>query len=125
MTLPTFINLQPNEYIQEFNYYPFLIKLDKYVGIFNTLNDLNNKVCVTNKPEEFNLRMFNMITGKNKSKTWTKHILCECKCKFDKRTCSSDQWWNNDKCRFECKERHVCWKDYTWNHEKGSCENRK
>ena len=69
MTLPTFINLQPNEYIQEFNYYPFLIKLDKYVGIFNTLNDLNNKVCVTNKPEEFNLRMFNMITGKNESKT--------------------------------------------------------
>ena len=31
-------------------------------------------------------------------KTLTKHISCECKCKFDSRKCNSDQWWNNDKC---------------------------
>ena len=52
--------------------------------------------------------MFNMITGINESKTLTKHISCECKCKFDERKCNSDQWWNNDKCKCECKKRHVC-----------------
>ena len=36
---PTFINLHPNEYNQEFQRYPFTVKLDKFVGIFNTLND--------------------------------------------------------------------------------------
>ena len=39
-----------------------------------------------------------MITGINESKTLTKHILCECKCKFDGKKCNSDQLWNNDKC---------------------------
>ena len=31
-----------------------------------------------------------MITGINESKTLTKHILCECKCKFDGTKCKSD-----------------------------------
>ena len=37
-----------------------------------------------------------MITGIDKSKTLTKHISCECKCKFDGRKYNSDQWWNDD-----------------------------
>ena len=36
----TLINLDPNEYNQEFHYCPFLIKLDRRVGSFNSLNDL-------------------------------------------------------------------------------------
>ena len=39
-----------------------------------------------------------MITEINESKTLTKDISCECKCKFDGRIFNSDQWWNNDKC---------------------------
>ena len=46
MTQPTLINLHPNEYSQEFNYYPFDVKLDRCVGSCNTLNDLSNKVWV-------------------------------------------------------------------------------
>ena len=38
-----------------------------------------------------------MITGINKSKRLTKHISCECKCKFDGRKCNPNQRWNNDK----------------------------
>ena len=33
---PTFINLHPDEYSQEFHYYPFTVKLDKCVGSCNT-----------------------------------------------------------------------------------------
>ena len=88
---PTFINLHPNEYSQEFHYYPFTVKLDKCVGSCNTLNDLSNKVCVPNKTEDLNLSVFNMITGINESKTLTKHISCEYRCKFDGRKCNSDQ----------------------------------
>ena len=88
---PNFINLNPNEYSQEFHHYPFIVKLDKCIGSCNTLNDLSNKVCVHNKTEDLNLIVLNMITGINESKTLTKHILCECKCKFDKRKCNSNQ----------------------------------
>ena len=88
---PTFINLHPNEYNQEFHYYPFTGKLDKCVGSCKTLNDLSNKVCVPNKTENLNLNVFNMITGTNESKILTKHISCKCKCKFDERNCNLDQ----------------------------------
>ena len=98
MTLPTLINFHPNEYSQEFHYYPSAFKLDRCVGICNTLNDLSNKVCVPNKTEDLNLSVFNMITGINESETLAKHISCKCKCKFDGRKYNSDQWWNNDKC---------------------------
>ena len=105
MTQSTLINLHPNEYSQEAHYYPFAVKLDRCVGSCNTLNDLFHKVCVLNKTEDLNLSLLNMITGKNKSKTLTKDISCECKCKFDGRKCNSDQCWNNDKCRSESKKK--------------------
>ena len=99
MIQPTLINLHPNEYSQEFHYYPFAAKLDRCVGSCNNLNDLSNKVCVPNKTEDLNLNVFNMITGINESKRLTKHISCKCKCRFDWKKCNSDQWWNNDKCQ--------------------------
>ena len=49
-----------------------------------------------------------MITGINESKTLAKHILSECKCRFDGRRCNSDQWWKNDKGQCECKKHQVC-----------------
>ena len=48
----TFINLHPNEYSQEFHYYPLTVKLCKWDGSCNTLNDLFNKVCAPNKTED-------------------------------------------------------------------------
>ena len=33
-----------------------------------------------------------MIAGINESKTLTKHISCQCKCKFDKNKFESNQW---------------------------------
>ena len=59
---------------------------------FITLNNLSNKVCVPNKTEDLNLGVLNMIAGINESKTLTKNILCECKCKFDGRKFNSGQW---------------------------------
>ena len=66
-----------------------------------------------------------MITGINELNTLIKHISCKCKCKFDGRKCNSVQWWNNHKCRCECKKRHICKKDYIWNSAICSCENGK
>ena len=49
-----------------------------------------------------------MIKGMNESKTLTKHISCECKCKFDDRKCNSNRKWNNyNECKNPKKHR-VC-----------------
>ena len=58
---PTLIDLHPNQYSQELHYYPFVVKLDKYVGSHNALNDLSNKVYDPNKTEDLNIHVFNMI----------------------------------------------------------------
>ena len=94
-TQTTLINLHPNEYSQEFQYYAFSIKLHRCVGSSNTLNELSNKVCTPNKAEDLNLSVFNMITGINESTKLTKRISCECKYKPDGTKCHSNQWWNN------------------------------
>ena len=39
MIQPTLINLHPNDYSQEFHYYPFAVKFDRCVGSCNTLNN--------------------------------------------------------------------------------------
>ena len=125
MIQPTIINLHPNEYTQGLHYYPFTINLDKCVRTCNTLNDLSNKVCVPNKTEHLNIHVFNMITGINESKTLTKHVSCECKCKFDWRKCNSNQKWNKNKCRCEFKKHHIREKGYIWNPAKCTCKNGK
>ena len=66
-----------------------------------------------------------MVTGINESKTLTKYISCECKCKFGGRKYNSNQWWNNDKCRCECKKHYICEKDHIWNPATCSYENGK
>ena len=125
MTQPTLINLYSNEYSQEFHYYPFAVKLDRCVGSCNTLNDLSNKACVPNKTDDLNLSLFNMITRINEPKTLTKHISCECKCKFHEGKCKSNQLLNNYKCRCECKKHHICEKEYVCNPATCDCENGK
>ena len=82
---PTLINFHPNDYSQEFHQYLFLVKLDWCFGSCNALNDLFNKVCISNKTKDLNLSIFNIITGINETKILTKDISCECKCKFDGR----------------------------------------
>ena len=68
MNQPILINSHPYEYSQEFHCYPFAVKLDRYAGICNTLNDSPNKVCVPNKTKDLNLSGFNIITGINESR---------------------------------------------------------
>ena len=80
------------------------------------------------KTEDLNLSVFNMITGLNESKISTKHISCECKCKFDGRKCNLNQKCNNDICWSECKnpkKHHVCEKDCIWSSATCSFENGK
>ena len=81
-------------------------------------------MVIPNKTEDLNLNVF-MITGINESKTLTKYISCECKCKFDGRNCNSDQWWNNYKCSRESKKREKCEKEYIWNSAACNCKNGK
>ena len=87
MNRPTLICLNPAEY----NYYPFMVSLDKCSGSYNTANVLSAKLCVQKETKHINVKTFNMITNKNEAKTMENHISCDCKCKFNSTTCNSNQ----------------------------------
>ena len=63
-----------------------------------------------------------MITSKDKAKSMTEHISCDCKCKLNSITCNSKQKWNNKTMSIECKNCHRCEKDYSLNPRTGICE---
>ena len=97
------ISLHPNEYNQELNCYLFAGKLDRWVGSYNTINDLP-KNYVFQVKQDLNIHVFNMITRKNQSSVLTEDVSCKCKCKFDGRKCNSNQKCNISKCWCQCKK---------------------
>ena len=96
MVRPILINLNP----VELKYYPFMISLDKCTGICNALPP---KICVPKGTKEINVKVFNMITNKNKAKIMKKHISCDSKYKFNCTTYSPNQKWNNKTSQCKCK----------------------
>ena len=105
----------------ELKYYPFMISLDKCTG--SLMNVLSPKICVPKETKCINLKAFNILTNKNEAKTMTKHISCDCKCKFNSTSCNSNQKWNNETCQCKCRNYRNSKKDYSWNPSTCICEN--
>ena len=103
MARPTLIDFNPSESNQQLRCYSLMVNLDKCNGSCITFDDPAGRICVSNKTENVNINVFNMITKNFESKTLKQHISCKCKCKFDGRKCNSKQKWNSDKCRCQCK----------------------
>ena len=64
------------------------------------------------------------LTNERRHIEW--HRTCKCICRLDKIICNSKQRWNEDKCRYECKElidKGVCDKEFIFNDRKnmGCC----
>ena len=68
--------------------YPLRISVDKCNGIYDVLSP---KICLSKEAKDINFYGFNMATNKNEAETMTKHISCDCKCKFSGTTCNSNQ----------------------------------
>ena len=100
MVRPMFIDLN----LDELHYYQFIINMNRCKGSCNIAEDPFSSICVPNKIEDMNQKVFNMIKGINESKILAEHISCEFRCEFDGRKCNSRQKWNNDNCHCECKK---------------------
>ena len=94
MVRQTLIDLNPDE----LHYYPFIISLYSCNWSYNIAEAKFGRICVPNKVEDVNLKIFNMVKGKNESKIIAKYISCKCRCKFPSRKCNSIQKWNKGKC---------------------------
>ena len=79
------LNWNPDKH----HYHLFINSMDRCNGSCNTAEDPFGRICVPNKTEDENLKVFNIIKGISESKTLAKHISCGCKCEFDGRKCNS------------------------------------
>ena len=77
-----------------------MIIVDKCSGSCNVFSP---KICVPKETEDISVKVFNMITNKNKAKVIAKHNSCDCKCKLNSATCNSNQKWNSKTCQCQCE----------------------
>ena len=87
-------------------FFPFSIKTSKCSGSCSDINNPDTKLRVPNVVKNLNVKVFNLMS---RSKThearyieW--HETCKYKCRLDGSVCDNKQRWNDDKCRYECKE---------------------
>ena len=73
-----------------------MISLDKSTGGYNVLSP---KICVLKGTKS--IKPFNMITNKNEAKTMTKHIPCDCKCKFNSTHFNVKLWKVQERLQLE------------------------
>ena len=67
----------------ELNHYLCIISSDICNASSNAVDDLFTKICVPSETKDVDVRLFNMITKINETKTSVEHISCDCKCKFN------------------------------------------
>ena len=111
---PQTVNVNSNEPV----FYPFSIETSKYSGSCNNINDPYAKMCVSDVIKNLNVKVFNLISRTNETRHIEWHETCKCKCRLDASINNNQQHWNDDKCRFECKElidKGVCDKVFIWN----------
>ena len=85
-------------------FYPYSVKINKWKGSCNTINDLYTKLCVPDTIKNINVKALNLMSRTNETRHIEWHKTCKCKCRLDASVCNNKQIWNEDKCRCGCKE---------------------
>ena len=118
---PEIVNLNTNEPLFD----PYSIKINKWKGSCNTINDPYVKVCVPDNIKNTNVKVFNLMSRANETRYIERHKTCKCKSRLDVSVCNNKQRWNEDKCKCACKElsnRGLCGKGFIWNPSNCECE---
>ena len=96
---PEIVDINSNNLI----FYPFSIKINKFSGNCNNINDPYATICVPDTVKDLNVKVFNLMTLTNETIHIKWHETCKCICRLDKIVCNSKQRWNEDKCRCNVK----------------------
>ena len=97
---PKIVNVDSKEPV----FFPFSIKTSKCCGSCNNINNLHEKLWVSDVVKNLNVKVFNLKSRAKETKHIEWHETCKCKCRVGSSVCNNRQRWNNDKCRCECIE---------------------
>ena len=99
-TRPQVVNVNGNNPI----FYPFSIKTSKCSGNCDNINNSYAKICVPDVIKDLNVKVFNLMPKTNKTSFTEWCETYKCKCRLDPIVCNNKKCWNENKCRYECKE---------------------
>ena len=100
MNRPKIIETNPDEPV----FFPYSIKINRFSGSCNNLNDPFAKLCVPDIVKNINVKVYNLMTRINETKNIVWHETCKCICRLSNKICNSRQVFNEDTCRCECIE---------------------
>ena len=106
-------------------FYPFSVKINRCSGNCNSINDPYAKICVSDVVKNLNIKVFNLMSRTNQSRSIKLHETCKCICRLNKIVCNNKQRFNKDQCRCECKkliDKGACNKGYIFNPSNCKCE---
>ena len=106
-------------------FYPFSVKINRCSGNCNSINDPYAKICVPDVVKNLNVKVFNLMSRSNESRSIKSHETCRCICRVNKIICNNKQRWNKDQCRCASKElidKGACDKEYIFNPSNCKCE---
>ena len=69
-------------------FYPFSIKVNKYSGSYNNINDPYTKLRVPDVVKNINVKVFNLMSWTNQTKHIECHKNCKCKRRLDSSVCN-------------------------------------
>ena len=118
---PEIININSNNAI----FYPFSAKINRCNGNCNNINDPYARICISDTVKNLNVKVFNLMTLTNETRSIKWHEICKCICRLNEFICNNKQRWNEEECLCECKElidKRVCDEGFIWNFSNCQCE---
>ena len=97
---PEIININNNNPI----FCPFNVKINRCNGNCNNINEPYAKICVSDTVKNLNVKVFNLMTLNDETKSIKWHETCKCICRLNEIIWNNKQRWTKDKCRCDCKE---------------------
>ena len=85
-------------------FYPFSVKINRCSGNCNIINDPCAKICVPDIVKNLNVKVFNLMSRTNETKSIKLHETCKCICRLNEIICNNKHRWDKNHCRCECKE---------------------
>ena len=89
--------------LNDLHYHLFIISMNRFDGSRIAVEDTFGRICIPNKIEDMNLKVFSMVKWINELKALVKHIFYECRFEFDGRKCYFRQKQNMEKSQHNCK----------------------
>ena len=84
---PEIINVNSNNPI----FYLFSVKINRCSGNCNNINDPYARICISGTVKNLNVKIFNLMSLTNKTRSIKWHGTCKCICRLNKIICNNKQ----------------------------------